>query len=308
MFIAKKESGIEEVPKLYCGRTFFVDDPKSDFIPFQAAEIYPSTLSERQNLFGLTEKRTGISDYLTGRESPIVGSRATATATTALIQEGTRRVEEVLENVRLGLAEVIQTCIYIWIQYGLDEVDDVVFGDDQIADDLKSFFDSVNEDNIQGALAIDLSATDAANNRGLQQQMQLTLIRVMMEYLDKLVNAGQTALAAVQQGQPELTQLISDVMTAARVMFRDLLNKYDIRNPDEYLPELEKYLNDAVAKLGQGGAPGQPNILNGAPNTPGAATSADALAQLTRTSAAPVGNLGPTVPTVPIPGRIGGLP
>lgn len=308
MFIAKKESGIEEVPKLYCGRTFFVDDPKSDFIPFQAAEVYPSTLSERQNLFGLTEKRTGISDYLTGRESPIVGSRATATATTALIQEGTRRVEEVLENVRIGLAEVIQTCIYIWIQYGLDEVDDIVFGDDQIAEDLKSFFDSVNEDNIQGALAIDLSATDAANNRGLQQQMQLTLIRVMMEYLDKLVNAGQTALAAVQQGQPELTQLISDVMTAARSMFRDLLNKYDIRNPDEYLPELERYLDEAVAKLGQGGAPGQPNVLNGAPNIPGAATSGDALAQLAGAGAAPSRNIPGIAPSLPGSGGSIGLP
>jgi hypothetical protein len=308
MFVAKKESGIEDIPKLYCGRTFFVDDPKNDFIPFQAAEIYPSTLQERQNLFGLTEKRTGISDYLTGRESPIVGSRATATATTALIQEGTRRVEEVLENVRIGLAEVLQFCIYIWIQYGLDDVDDLVFGDDQIASDLKSFFDTVNENNIQGALAIDLSATDAANNRGLQQQMQLTLIRVMMEYLDKLVQAGQTALAAVQQGQPEMTQLISDVMTSARNMFRDLLNKYDIRNPDDYLPELEKYLDAAVANAQQGNPPGQPNVLTGAPNTPGAATSGDALARLAGAGPAPVGNLGGIIPGLQSPGGSNGLP
>lgn len=249
MFVAKKESGIEEVPKIYTGRTFFVDNPATDFLPFQAAEIYPSTLSERQNLFGLAEKRTGVSDYLTGRESPIVGSRATATSTVALIQEGTKRVEEVLDNVRIGLAEVIENCLYIWIQYGLDGLDDLVFSGDEIASDLKEFFDSVNEENVHGALAIDLSATDAANNKSIQQQVQLAIIQTMMQYLDKLVQAGQLAIQAAAT-QPQLTALVSDVMEAARKLFRDLLQKYDIRNPDEYLPDLQKYLD--AATQGQG--------------------------------------------------------
>lgn len=255
MFIAKKESGIEEVPKMYAGRTFFVDDPSKDFLPFQAAEVYPSTLQERQNLFGLAEKRTGVSDYLTGRESPIVGSRATATSTVALIQEGTRRVEEVLENVRAGLSEIVQLWIYIWIQYGFDGLDEIVFGGDEIADLLKEFFDSVDASNIDGAIAIDLSATDAANNRSVQQQVQLAIIQTMMQYLNKLVEAGQLAISAAQ-AQPVLTQLIGEVMESARRMFKDLLNKYDIRNPDDYLPDLQQYLNNAVAQ-GQGG-PGAP--------------------------------------------------
>lgn len=249
MFIAKKESGIEEVPKLYSGKTFFVDNPDKDFIPFAAANTYPSTLQERQNLFGLAEKRTGVSDYLTGRESPIVGSRATATSTVALIQEGTRRVEEVLENIRVGFAEILENCIYIWIQYGLDDLDDTVFGSDEISANLKEFFDSVSEQNVHGALAVELSATDAANNRSIQQQVQLAIIQTMMTYLDKLVQAGQLAISAAQT-QPELTGLIGEVMDSARKMFRDLLQKYDIRNPDDYLPDLQRYLN--AAAQGQG--------------------------------------------------------
>lgn len=250
MFIAKKESGIEEVPKLYSGKTFFVDNPDKDFIPFAAANTYPSTLTERQNLFGLAEKRTGISDYLTGRESPIVGSRATATSTVALIQEGTRRVEEVLENIRVGFAEILENCIYIWIQYGLDGLDDIVFGNDEIATSLKDFFDATSEQNIHGALAVELSATDAANNRSIQQQVQLAIIQTMMQYLDKLVQAGQLALQAAQV-DPNLTGLIGEVMASARKMFRDLLQKYDIRNPDDYLPDLQRFLD--AATQGQGG-------------------------------------------------------
>ncbi len=258
MFIAKKESGIEEIPRLYSGRVFFVDDPTKDFIPFSAGEIYPSTLTERQNIIGLVEKRTGVSDYLTGRESPIIGSRATATSTLALIQEGTKRVEEVLENIRFGMAEVIENCLYIWIQYGLGSLNDIVFGDDKTAEQLEAFFAEISAENVNGALAIDLSAADAAGSRQAMQQMQLQIIQIMMQYLEKLLAAGQAAIQAQQQ-MPQLAQMITEVMGAARKMFSDLLQKYDIRNPDDYLPDLEKYINGPAQAVG--GAAGIPQGL-----------------------------------------------
>lgn len=260
MFIAKTDSNIEEVPKLYTGRVFFVDNPQTDFIPFQVADIYNSTLQERQNIFGLAEKRTGVSDYLTGRESPIVGSRATATSTMALIQEGTRRVEEVLENIRLGMADVISNCFYIWIQYGLDGLDDLVL-DEEDVNLLREFFGEVDEFNMDGALAIDLAATDAATNRSVQQQVQLAIIQVMMQYLEKLVQLGQMAAGAAAQGDTTTAAMAGEVMRAARKMFTDLLEKYDIRNPEEYLPDLERILNGGTSEgqAGQGGSVGLPS-------------------------------------------------
>lgn len=265
MFIAKKDSGIENAPRLYTGRVFSVDDPRSDFVPFAVGDIYPSTLVERQNLFGLVEKRTGVSDYLTGRESPIIGSRATATSTIALIQEGTRRVEQVLENIRVGLSEVIENCLYIWVQYGLDGLDEIAFGDDKMLEDLRTFFSQIGADNINGALAVDLSATDATTNKQAQQQMQLQIIQVMMGFYEKLLKAGAEALQAAQTA-PQFTEMISDVMVAARKLFRDLLHNYDIRNPDEYLPELERYLNGSMGGAGesqQGDLAGIASLLGG---------------------------------------------
>jgi hypothetical protein len=266
MFIVKKDSGIEEIPRLYAGRCFFVDDPQKDFIPFAANDIYPSTLTERQNIFGLIEKRTGVSDYLTGRESPIIGSRATATSTLALIQEGTKRVEQVLENFRHGFAEIIENCMYIWIQYGLDGLDDLVFGDDEIGSLVAEFFATVSAENVNGAIAIDLSATDAAGNRQAMQTMQLQIIQIMMQYLEKVLEAGAGAMQAMQT-QPELALMINDVMKAARKMFKDLLTKYDVRDPDSYLPDLEKYLN--VGQPGGNGAGNAPGAQGGVPGNGG---------------------------------------
>lgn len=294
MFIVKKESGIEDVPRLYAGRCFFVDDPKSDFIPFGSSDVYPSTLAERQNIFGLVEKRTGISDYLTGRESPIVGSRATATATLALIQEGTKRVEEVLENIRVGFAEIIENCLYIWIQYGFEGLDDVVFGGSTTGEELKKLFSNLSAENVNGALAIDLTATDASGNRQVMQQMQLQVIQSMMIYLEKVLESGALALRAKKQ-EPQLAEMIIETMTAARAMFKDLLHDYDIRNPDDYLPDLEKFIRgEPVTATGpfEGPAPGAggPGGLPGGP------------AQQPVLPPSPRQNGGQGVPTPAVPG------
>lgn len=292
MFVVKKDSGIEEIPRLYAGRCFFVDDPKNDFIPFAGGDIYPSTLSERQNLFGLIEKRTGVSDYLTGRESPIIGSRATATSTLALIQEGTKRVEEVLENIRNGLSEVMENCIYIWIQFGLDDIDDIVFGDDETARLVSEFFAKANAQNVNGALAIDLTATDAAGNKQSVQQMQLQIITIMMQYLEKLLAVGQAALQAEQQ-MPQFSAMCVDVMNAARQMFKDLLQKYDIRNPEDYLPDLEKYLNVGQSiSSQQGGAGGPQGQAGGAARLPNLPLGTSANAAQIGAGPASIGNGG----------------
>ena len=274
MFIARTDAKIETRPKLFSGRVFRVDDPQKDFIPFAAADIYNSTTSERQNLFGMGEKRTGVSDYLTGRESPILGSRATATSTVALIQEGTKRVEEVLENIRSGMAEVLDNCMAIWVQYGLDGVDDIAFGDDQVAADIKEFFNSVGADNVQGSLGIELTAADVSNTKTAQQQMQLAIIQVLMGYYEKLVSVGQMAVQAQQQ-MPQLADMLEEIMTAARKMFMDLLQKYDIRNPEAYLPDLEKIIAagqqagpNGMGPAGPGAPPGQSPAPGGQPGLP----------------------------------------
>lgn len=255
MFIARKGSLKERIPRLYTGRVFYVDEPTKDFIPFAAADVYPSTIVERQNLFGMLEKRTGVSDYLIGRESPIIGTRATATSTLALLQQGAIRVEEVLENVRAGLSEVVLNCFSIWIQYGTGGLEDVMFGPgSEVATKVKAFFAMVNQENINGMFAVDLTVSDAATNRQAQQQQQLALIQIFMQYLEKLLEAGQGALQAINAGVPQYAAMVNEVMRAAREMFRDLAVKYEVPDPDKWLPELEQFINGPAP----GAVPGEP--------------------------------------------------
>jgi hypothetical protein len=263
MFIAKRNApGIEKVPRIYSGRTFFVDDPANDFKPFQSGEIYPSTLTERQNLFGMAEKRSGVSDYLTGRESPVIGSRATATSTIALIQEGTRRVEDTLENLREMYASIAEKGIYIEMQYGTEGIEDIVFANSDTAAKIKQFFAQATQLNLNGLLQIGLSATDASENKQAKQQMQLAIINLLMQFYERSL-AAATSVLQVGPMLPGYLEMVSEVLTDARKMYKDLLQNYDVPDPDAYLPDLVRYLSPAGGLAGAipggtGGTPGGP--------------------------------------------------
>jgi hypothetical protein len=308
MFIVKINSDIEEVPRLYTGRCFFVSDPRNDFIPFAMGDIYPSTLSERQNLFGLVEKRTGVSDYLTGRESPVLGSRATATSTIALIQEGTKRVEQVLENLREGFSEILMNCISIWVQYGLEGLDEMVLGDDKVTQDVQAFFDEITEGSLHGTIGIDLTATDASGSRSAMQSMQLQLIQIMMGYYEKVLEAMTAASQAQQQQLPEVVDVIKEVAIAARKLFIELLNNYQIRNPEDYVPDLTKYISGGTPQgpTADGGRNGGPDIAGRAGDFASLPGMGQALAAIQRTAEprpALPGSGNEPGPIIPTPGN-----
>jgi hypothetical protein len=277
LYVAKKNSGIEETPRIYAGRTFFVDDPSKDFRPFQAGDIYPSTMVERQNLFGMVEKRTGVSDYLTGRESPILGDRATATSTTLLLNQGMKRIKETIENIRSGFAEIIENCFFIWAQYGTEELEDIVFGQEDTTQKIKSFFNTYKDINLTGAFAVSLRATDAGENQVAKAQIQLQLIQIMMGYYEKLLAAGEAALAARAQGMEAYVAMVNETMTAAKKMFVDLMRDYNVPSPEAYVPDLAKYLAPPQAP-GLGGQPGGP--AGGVPGAGGPAGVEALLASL----------------------------
>ena len=261
-FIRKRSSVTAEKPiQVYAGFTIWCDDI-NEVKPFELANVYQSTIQERQNLFGMVEKRTGVSDYLTGRESPALGSRATATSTLALIQEGTRRVEQVIGNERAGFQEVFEMCMWIWAQFGLGDLDDYLFSDEETGALLDEFFKSVlRPDNVGTMFTIDISPTDATTARQVQQQMQLGLIQMMTQYMQQLLQVGQLAIQAQAQGLTPVRDMVEAIVRSAQVMYRDLLDKFDLPNAEQYLPDILQFISAQPA--GGAGATGIPGQLPG---------------------------------------------
>lgn len=265
--VVRKREGVETADPLawYAGKEYFADNPEVDVKILAMADVHRSGQEMMQNLMGYVEKRTGVSDYLTGRESPIVGSRATATSTVALIQEGTKRVEETLENLRVGISEAVEMCLYIFMQFGTNGLEKRIF-DDETSDKLITCLDKLKELHIGSSLTVELAATDASNNKAVQQQMQLALIQTFTVFYEKLITAAQTATQAAAVS-PALAELIGQLMTDAKALYNDLATKYDVRNPEEYLPDLSAFLTSIGASGAQ--QPTSLGLAGGPPSVPG---------------------------------------
>lgn len=273
MFAMTSGKNKEKRMELYAGRVLTFADPMKDIREIKLSDTYPSTMSERNYLDQINQRLTGSNDYMSGGESPVVGSRATATSTLALIAEGKSRVEEVLENIRNGEADIALKCLSFDIQFGPgDDVDKVL--DPEDADLLKEFCDSTNVDDLEGAIAIELTATDAGGNRNVQQQNLMAVQQIVDGYCQQIVQF-------IQMGHqdPTVIPVLLDCADAKRDLLRNLLTKYDIPDPDNLLPDLNEYLQPpapampglaGVGAAGSGDNSGPPPGIGGPGGIPGA--------------------------------------
>lgn len=86
---------------------FFELQDLNDVQEWQLSEVKASGYQEEVILHGLAEKSTSVSDYTLGRESSVLQTRATATGTLAVIQEGDKKFDKKVQNVSIGFKELI---------------------------------------------------------------------------------------------------------------------------------------------------------------------------------------------------------
>jgi len=281
MWAAPKGAIREQRLQAFAGRVIPLNDPVKDLREIRMADTYPSTMTERGYLDQINQRRTGSNDYMGGNESPVVGSRATATSTLALIQEGSRRVEEVMENVRRGETDIALKCLALDIQYGPGDVFQRVFGEEETGRLLEQFFAETTVDELQQGIAIELAATDSGGSRAARQQTFMAIAQQVEAYTNRVVEMGQAAFQAAEAGQLETATLFADALIAHRRALREVFKANDIPDADQFLPDItddlaavaERAAAGAAAaqSAGVAGGGGQPPAgMGGPPGAPGA--------------------------------------
>lgn len=281
MWAAPKGVLREQRLQTFAGRILNLNDPVKDLREIRMADVYPSTMQERSYLDQMNQRRTGSNDYMGGNESPVVGSRATATSTLALIQEGSRRVEEVTENLRRGERDIQLKCLSLDLQYGPGETFKRVFGDTETGRLLETFFASIDVEDLYEGIALELTATDSGGSQAARQQTYLAVTQQVVDYTTRMIELGQGAFQAANAGDENSAMLFVDALNAHRRALVEVLKANDIPAADEYLPDIANDVAEALHAAQSrppapqpGGAPdggGSPGAgVGGQPGGPGA--------------------------------------
>lgn len=252
---AKAGANIVPGEPIYPGKIWITDgNPKDEFMPFQLSEIYPSLPATIQMMQQLGERRTGISDIQLGNMQNLPG-RTPATTMLSLLQEGTRRPDLTLKDMRYeGLSQVGLRLLQLCQQFISSPVD---VGGKRF---LSLAAEALGEAPAQAAaqklltplepaelgLGVHITATSQSANKEVSRQSHLALLELAGQLYPQFIQMAQVAMT--MQGTPA-AQLAMQSMQGLQELFSRILEDYDIRNPEKVLPMGDQ---SAQAMGGQG--------------------------------------------------------
>jgi len=208
----------------------------SDVSVIEVGPMKATSLPLEEYIRSYAERRTGISDFGLGRE-PSASRRGTATGTLAIIQEGNRKFDFQVSDMRRGMGEIGMTVLGM-IQQVYPEGRQL-----EVLGPAGESFNMINvafpEDTpLEEAVSVEVIANSAAVNRQVKRQDSISLFQIVMSlYAQSFQLAQQLAMP----GQPPpLIEMGVQMAKGAKILMQDILESFENRQADEIIPDLEE--------------------------------------------------------------------
>lgn len=251
MLALKKNSGYGPKEPIFPGKMWFLDDPQ-DIAPVKLSEIYNSAYANEDIVNTYSEKRTGVNEVILGQ--PQSGTPGTATGDIARLQEGNKRFDMVLRNVRRFLSLIGTDLLANYQQFGDQDRHFMILGDDGV---FVEQILSLPPQLVRIGAIVDVTATSSTVNKDVEQRQWLALMQILERYYQ-----GNIQLAAMLD--PQLAaQMAQAAIMASGEAVRRLLLTFDVQDAEKLLVQGQGGQNGgrpggAPAQLGPGGPGGLP--------------------------------------------------
>lgn len=237
----------DALEELYSGKRIPMISDK-DVIPLPMGSFAVQALALEQNAHAMAERRTGVSDFSVGRE-PSASRRGTATGTLAIIQEGNKKFDFQVRDMRDALGEAGFMLASMIDQMNPSGLVQEVLGPDGAA--MESFRINFPRDvPLHKAVSVEVVPSSAAVNRQIQRQDAVSLYQLWSNFAQQAIQLGFT----IQQSgpmTPPLLALVSQLGKGAEVMLAEILQAFENRRKDELVPDLEEIFNEIGAQGAQ---------------------------------------------------------
>lgn len=264
LIVTDPNSSLAKDSVLHPGRVIVTEEPDKTKV-IHLSEPSPA-LSQVVEFAGrMQQVRSAVSDYNLGLESTVVGSRATATGTTALIGQGNIRFNVSIDEMRSAIEELL----YLTIQQ------EQQFRPEGTPLPDGSILPWPQADPRQ-AIGLTIRLTSEQINREAEIQSFQVLFQILNEYYSRFMQA--VALIMNPAFPPAMKLSAINVMNASQNILKRMVERFDIENVDVVVPNIIQAMQGLIGALNglapMGGPPtATPPILPGAAGggAPGAA-------------------------------------
>jgi hypothetical protein len=264
-----KRGAVKADTRIWPGRFLTTANPESDIKVMQMGEVYNSMRQLEVSVMAYAERRSGISDYSLGRESSAIGDRATATGTLAIIQEGNRRFDLNVRDMRESYGAIGRMLFELNHQYRPKGLSYVTQGPQGA---MTEFAFDMPDEIISNMLGFELTASSATINKQVEQAGLLQLLQMLTQNMQ----AGQQAamLLANPQIPPQVKDYTAQYMESLTQLVKRTMLTFD--QPPVDLPDImQSFQQPAPGPGGMngGGPPGPPGAMGGPPGAGGPGVS-----------------------------------
>lgn len=230
---------------IYPGKAFILDDPSKDIKELRFGEAYPSTVQLLSLYQSLSERRSGLSDIQFGSVQQLP-SRTPATTMMSLLQEGNRRFDLSLKDMRIDcLARIGLRVLQNLQQFASNPVVNpdgdayLQLAIQTLGQPEGSLVAGVLQmplEDVGTGIGVSLTATSGMVNKEIEKQGFLALVQLQTQLGTQFIQLAQIATnPQVVQMMPGLAEVAVQVAKGFTELQRRLLEQYDIRNPEDIL-------------------------------------------------------------------------
>ena len=238
MYSAPLGSNIQPGEPIYPSKIWFVG-PGEKVEGIAMNDIYASLPNVISQVMQFSEMRTGVSEI---RQGDITGlpSRTPATSLLALLQEGNKRFDMILSGFRDVHSEIGVEILQNLVQYTKDDplrwqaFFHGALGQEDAALFMQFLQTSIAD--VEESFGVNVTATSAQTNKEVEKQSFMGLMQVVGQIYAQLV---QTALLMAQVQDPMVKQTAASSYVAGVELLKRLLERFDIQNPTEYIPNMQ---------------------------------------------------------------------
>lgn len=242
MIAVKQGASLMPGDPVFPGRVIVTEgDPRAEMASFQMGDIYSSLPNTFSQFNELGRVRTGVGDLQMGNLEGLPG-RTPATSILTLLQEGNRRPDLTLKDIRYeGLSTIGMRLIQYLQQFGASPVDVGGGTAMRVMQDVLGMPEGVfAKEALQmpmtdpaTGLTVNITATSGGSNKEVDRQQSLAMFQLAMQAAPQFIQLAATAQQA--QGTPvgAVAQMASNGLAE---LFRRVLEKHDERDIEAILP------------------------------------------------------------------------
>ena len=251
-------SKLHEGYKVYPGAMLPAD--AGEIEPLSQGEVSPMSIDEEKLSIDLAERRSGVSPPMQGMGAGAAqGKRGvySAAGTLSLLQEGNRRTDSTIADIRYAHARLGQILSRQYAFLGLDSKKLAFFGEQtELIREAAGYVKS-------GKLGLTVNASSASVNKEIEKQNDLMLTQIINKHYQSIGQLIQSIQSV--QSSPAIKDYFQHVIDASNKLMRGILRNFDRDDSEILIPEVDLNAGQQQPPTNGNGPALVPQVQNSAP-------------------------------------------